>query len=212
MKIGIIGATGNAGTALVPEALRRGHEVTALVRDAAKARAAFGDDVTVVERDALALTAEDLAGLDVVVNAYAVPPQQSATHIDLARHLVGLAAEGTPRLVFILGAGSLTAPDGRLAVEHIREMPDTAAWISIPEDQKRELDYLRTVDTADWVGVSPQSLFSPGEATTPVLGDDEVILASDGQSHTTTGTMAVALLDEIETPAHRRTRFTVSDA
>ncbi len=36
MKIGIIGATGKAGSRILKEALDRGHEVTAIVRNAAK--------------------------------------------------------------------------------------------------------------------------------------------------------------------------------
>ena len=36
MKIGIIGASGKAGSMILKEALTRGHEVTAIVRDQAK--------------------------------------------------------------------------------------------------------------------------------------------------------------------------------
>ena len=38
MKIGIIGANGKAGSRILKEALDRGHEVTAIVRNAAKLR------------------------------------------------------------------------------------------------------------------------------------------------------------------------------
>lgn len=119
---------------------------------------------------------------------------------------------GAPRLVFILGAGSLTTgEDNHLFVEDIRNIPGADAWISIPENQLKELEFLRSVTDADWVGVSPSAMFTPGEATEPVLGTDRLLHAGDGESHTTTGTMAVAVLDEIEKPAHSRTRFTVSD-
>jgi putative NADH-flavin reductase len=213
MKIGIIGATGNAGRALFHESAKRGHQTTAIVRSAAKAAEVLGADAEVLERDAFSLGAEDLAAFDVVVNAFGTAPHEAYRHVDLARSLVELAGETTPRLVFILGAGSLTTgDDDHLFVEDIRNIPGAEAWISIPENQLKELEYLRGVSDVDWVGVSPSALFTPGDATTPVLGTDRLLYAGDGESHTTTGTMAVAILDEIEKPAHRQTRFTVSDS
>lgn len=216
MKIGIIGATGKAGQDIYREAVQRGEEAVALVRDAAKARELLGAETVVVEKDAFELTAEDLAGFHAVVNAFAVAPDEAHRHLDLSRQLVETApssAEDSPRLVFILGAGSLTNPaTGELAIEDIRKAPGSEAWINIPAQQLKQLEYLRTVDTADWVGVSPQMIFAPGEATTPKLGRDELLTAADGESHTTTGTMAAAILDELQSPAHRSTRFTVSDS
>lgn len=216
MRIGIIGATGMAGQEIYREAARRGEDVVALVRDAAKARDLLGADVETVEKDAFDLTAEDLSGFDVVVNAFATAPSEASRHIDLSRRLVEAAPSataGSPRLVFILGAGSLTdTATGGLGIDLIRQIPDSEAWINIPAQQLKQLEYLRTVDTAEWVGISPQMMFAPGEATTPKLGRDEILTAADGESHTSAGTMAVAVLDEVQSPAHLNTRFTVSDA
>ncbi|WP_433409735.1 NAD(P)-dependent oxidoreductase [Saccharomonospora azurea] len=213
MRIGIIGATGMAGSAVFREAVTRGHETVALVRDFAKAADVLGATARITERDAFALTAEDLAGFDVVVNAFGTTPDQAYLHVELARHLVQCAGANRPRLVFILGAGSLmTGADKHLFIEDLRKTPGAREWIAIPEHQLLELGYLRTVSHVQWVGVSPQASFTPGEATTPVLGRDELLYASDGTSHTTSGTLAVALLNEIERPRHRNTRFTVGDA
>lgn len=213
MKIGIIGATGQAGSAVFQEATARGHETVAIVRDTARAVKVLGAQAPVLERDAFALTAEDLAVFEVVVNAFGTTPDQAHLHVDLARHLVERADAQRPRLVFILGAGSLiTGGDRHLFVEDLRKAPDAQAWISIPEQQLLQLEFLRTVRQVQWVGASPQALFAPGEATEPVLGGDELLVAGDGQSHTTSGTMAVALLEEIENPKHRNTRFAVGDA
>jgi putative NADH-flavin reductase len=213
MKIGIIGATGKAGRAIFTQALSRGHEATAIVRDPAKAAELLGTSVPVLTRDAFDLTAEDLRTFDVVVNAFAIAPNHAQRHVDLARELVELTrGNESPRLVFILGAGSLkTGEDHHLLVEDLRKLPGADAWVSIPENQLRELEYLRSVTDVDWVGISPSAKFEPGEARGVVLGTDELLVASDGTSHTTTGTMAVAILDEIEHPAHRRQRFTVGD-
>ncbi|PEE38339.1 hypothetical protein CN271_32915, partial [Bacillus cereus] len=52
MKIGIIGATGKAGSRILKEALDRGHEVTAIVRNAAKITE---ENVKVLEKDVFSL-------------------------------------------------------------------------------------------------------------------------------------------------------------
>ena len=48
MKIGVIGATGKAGSFIIEEAKVRGHEVTAIVRNAAKVNA---PDVKILEKE-----------------------------------------------------------------------------------------------------------------------------------------------------------------
>ena len=50
MKIGVVGATGKAGSFIVKEALNRGHDVTAIVRDASKVEER---DVRTLEKDIL---------------------------------------------------------------------------------------------------------------------------------------------------------------
>uniref|UniRef100_UPI0012FD8708 NAD(P)H-binding protein n=2 Tax=Bacillati TaxID=1783272 RepID=UPI0012FD8708 len=56
MKIGVIGATGKAGSLIAKEAIERGHEVTAIVRNASKLTA---PKTAVLEKDVFQLTAED---------------------------------------------------------------------------------------------------------------------------------------------------------
>lgn len=214
MKIGIIGATGNAGRAIHAEATRRGHDVTAVVRNPDRAREVLGADATVLTRDAFDLVVDDLRDFDVVVDAFATAPEHAHLHVDLAARLVAMfRGVDAPRLVFILGAGSLTTgPDEHLALDDIRGVPGAEAWIAIPQSQLEELRFLRDVDDVDWVAVSPSLTFVAGAATDYVLGRDELLVAPDGSSSVTSGTLAVALIDEIENPAHVRTRFTVRDA
>lgn len=213
MKIGIIGATGKAGSAIYKDAIRRGHDATAIVRDKSKALELLGDKATILEKDAFALTREDLDKFDVIVNSFATEPSKAYKHIDLAAKLVAMFRETkTPRLFFILGAGSLrTGDDKHLFVEDIRKLPGSEAWVSIPENQLKELLFLKEVDNVNWVGVSPSAKFEQGEKKDFILGKDELLIASDGSSQTTTGTMAAAILDEIENPTHHQERFTVRD-
>lgn len=212
MKIGIIGGAGKAGRALFTEAVRRGDVPTAIVRDQAGAEGVLGDFGNYLEKDALKLTASDLASFDVVIDAMGTPPAEAAKQVELAKHLVALVrGKDAPRLIFVLGAGSLRAPSGRLYLDELYELPGTSSWIAIPEQQARELTFLRTVDDVDWTGVSPSSEFVVGPAQTPVLGDDDLLVGPGGASRVSTGTFAVAVLDEIHAPAHRGRRFTVRD-
>ena len=105
MKIGIIGATGKAGSLIVKEASERGHEVTAIVRNAAKLSA---EKVAVLEKDVFDLQSKDLQQFDVVVNAFGAPAGQEHLHVDAGKVLIE-AAKGASdtRVIVVGGAGSL---------------------------------------------------------------------------------------------------------
>ena len=60
MKIAIIGATGRQGSLLLREALQRGHQVTAIVRDKTKLDP---ENVQVIEKGILDLSYQDLKDL-----------------------------------------------------------------------------------------------------------------------------------------------------
>lgn len=212
-KIGIIGATGMTGSAIYKEALAHNQKPTALVRNAAKAKKMFGDQAKIIEKDAFDLTADDLKEFDVVVDAFATTPDKASDHVKLAKKLVSLATKDGPRLYFILGAGSLIAgADGHLAVEDIKKVPGSDKWIAIPEEQKKELDYLRTVDSVNWVGTSPAMQYVEGPASEQILMEVDHLLKNDrGESKTTSGTMAKAVISEIMNPAHHNMRFTVAN-
>lgn len=212
MNILIIGASGMAGQAIFREATARGHKVTGIVRDEAKAREVLGAQADILGKDAFSLQQDELAGFDVVVNAFSAPPDKAYLHVDLAARLVAQLREtSAPRLFFILGAGSLMDGQGKLFMETLKTVPDAASWISIPINQYRELQFLREVDNVNWVGISPSAEFIPGEKHTPVLGREHLLTAADGRSHVTNSTLAHAVLDEIEAPSAFRARFTVSD-
>ncbi len=115
MKIAIIGATGNAGSAIFKEALKRGHQVTGYVRHPDKGVGILPPDAELIQQDAFTLTHNELQNYDVVVDAFGTTVDQAYLHIDLADHLIHELRETTsPRIVFILGAGSLETDGGRL--------------------------------------------------------------------------------------------------
>jgi putative NADH-flavin reductase len=200
-KIAIIGATGRAGSQLLEEALRRGHSVTAIARDTSKIDQRAG----VVTRDVDALDASALqaaiAGHDVVISAahFATLP---------ASAVVGpVKKAGVKRLLVVGGAGSLLLPDGTRVIDSE----------GFPEAYKAEasagaafLGKLREEKDLDWTFLSPSAEFVEGERTgTLRLGQDDLLVSSEGRSWITFADYAIAMLDEVETPKHVRQRFTV---
>ncbi|KAA8438710.1 NAD-dependent epimerase/dehydratase family protein [Weissella paramesenteroides] len=215
-KVGIIGATGMAGSATFKAAQNAGLDVTAIVRNADKAKQNLGSDIQILETDAFNLTKSDLEQFDVVVDAFATAPEQAYLHTDLATHLVAVLREtDSPRLIFILGAGSSFVGNGEqrhYAYDDIKADPNNAAWQSIPENQLYELNFLKDVKNVNWTGISPGQLFVPGELATKILyGKDDMLFDEQGRSQTTSETMAKAIIDEIITPAHKQERFIVTN-
>ncbi|MCT8952975.1 NAD(P)-dependent oxidoreductase [Pseudomonas lundensis] len=200
-KIAIIGATGRAGSQLLEEALRRGHSVIAIARHASK----IGHREHVVTKDvdvhdAQALQ-EALAGSDVVLSAahFSTLPVEAI--------IEPVKKAGVKRLLFVGGAGSLLLPDGTKVIDSE----------GFPDEYKPEataggqyLETLRKEQDLDWTFLSPSAEFVEGERTGKFrLGKDHLLIGADGKSWITFADFAIALLDEVEHPAHSRQRFTV---
>jgi putative NADH-flavin reductase len=212
MKIGVIGATGNAGSAVYREAEARGHEVVAIVRNEEKAKELFGPTVKLVTKDAFELQEGELEGFDAIVDAFATSPDQAYLHVDLAARLIHLFRQKKTRLFFILGAGSLLNDAGERNVNDLKKAPGSESWIAIPENQFDEYNFLLTVKNVDWVGISPGNVFQAGEEKPAISGKDHLLHNEAGESVTSSGTLATAILDELEAPQYQQTRFTVIDA
>jgi putative NADH-flavin reductase len=200
-KIAIIGATGRAGSQLLEEALRRGHSVTAIARDTAK----VGQREGVISRNVDVLDANALqaavVGHDVVISAahFATIP---------AGAVIGpVKNAGVKRLLVVGGAGSLLLPDGTRVIDSK----------GFPEAYKAEasagalfLENLRQEKDLDWTFVSPSAEFVEGERTGKFrIGQDDLLVSSEGRSWITFADYAIAMLDEVESPKHPRQRFTV---
>ena len=111
MKLLVIGATGATGQEIVKQAVEAGLQVTALVRDMAKAR--FAPSVQKVAGDVLDTESlrRALAGQEGVVSALgsaATGPFKTMTMLsEGTRHLVGaMQAENVRRLVCVTGTGA----------------------------------------------------------------------------------------------------------
>ncbi len=201
MKIAIIGATGNVGTRLTNEALRRGHAVTALARQASTLPAHDGLTARNVDvADAKALT-DALRGNDVVISTVRFLQTTAAQIVDAVK------AAGIKRLLVVGGAGSLYVAPGMQLVD-TPEFPD--AYKAEASAGRDFLNALHGESQLDWTFLSPSALFAPGERTGQFrLGKDELLSAADGKSWISMEDYAIAMLDEVEQPKHVRERFTV---
>lgn len=211
IKVGIIGASGMAGSAIYKLAVTKPElNVTGIARNESKAREILGEDASLITGDVFSLTDSLLSRFDVIVDAYGTSPDQADRQVKLAQKLVGLARKHKIRLIFILGAGSLkTGEDKHLFVDDIAKMPGSAEWINTPREQLKELEYLETVVDIDWLGISPSAQFEAGAATEYILGKDELLFNEQQESKVTSGTMAEVVVSEILKPQHNRERITV---
>ncbi|MHA6532595.1 NAD(P)-dependent oxidoreductase [Paenibacillus sp. BAC0078] len=207
MKIAVIGASGKAGSEITKEALDRGHEVTVIVRDAAKVA---GSKAAVVEKDIFALTAEDLKGFDVVVNAFGAPFGQEHLHVDAGNVLIEALkdAPGT-RLIVVGGAGSLYVDEAKtVRVVDTPGFPDFVKPTAL--NQGKNLEILKGTKELKWTFVSPSANFAVGARTGAyATGKDHLLSNSKGESYVSYADYAIAIVDEIERPQHIRERFTV---
>lgn len=211
MRIGIIGATGHVGQEIVKAALANGHEVTAVVRNQAKAAKMFGSKVTVLAKDALTLDRVDFDGLDAIVDAFASP--YAFQHLDLATRLVSLFRETeSPYLMFVLGASSLRLPSGELLLTQVEQQAAGAPWVATPQQQVHEYQYLQWIKDVAWTAISPQANLIDGPLSDYRLGTDQVMTAPTGKSEVSAANLAAAAVAELEAKTHVRQRFTVVNA
>jgi putative NADH-flavin reductase len=206
MKIALIGATGYVGAKLLAEALDRGHQVTAVVSDAAKLpghSALTGVSADATDVDALA---ELVAGHDLVISSY--NPGRDSTGTGTQAITDGVKRGGVARFLVVGGAGSLKLPSG----ERVVDQPDfPAGWKEGALRTSAFLDRLRGEDELDWVFLSPATMLVPGERTGHYrTGKDDLLTDGAGESRISLEDYAVAMLDEAERPLHHRERFTVA--
>lgn len=209
-KIIVFGAGGRAGRAAVGEALRRGHQVTAVVRNPAKYHDLEGAGVRLLAGDVTDTDAvADLAaGHDAAIMAAYDAGARPDVFFTAAAHalLDGLARAGVGRLVAVGLAATQETADGTTLMD-TPGFPQEYRPFGLAHAAGTAV--LRTSVTAvDWLVVSPAGDFDNAEAcsgrySVVVVNMDSRISHSD---------FALALLDEIDTPRHHRVQIGVEGA
>ena len=212
-KIVIIGATGYVGSAILKEALGRGHQVKAIVRDPSKLTLihphlkVVGGSVT--DTDFLFL---ELAKSDAVISAFnpgwSNPNIYEETLEGYGSILCAVRNSGVHRFLMVGGAGSLLVAPGR----QLMDEPDVPKKLlpGIRGMAKVYTDLLLPEKSVDWVFLSPAANMAPGERTGKFrLGKDELIVDESGDSNISVEDFAVAMIDELEQEKHHQERFTL---
>lgn len=193
MKIAVICANGRAGKLIVKEAVNRGLDVTAVVREENQSVAE-----KVLKKDLFDLTAADVKCFDVVVDAFGawtedVLPQHSTS----LKHLCDILSGTDIRLIVVGGAGSLYVnPEHTVQVMDTPDFPDM--FKPLAAAQGKALEELRARNDVKWTFISPAGDFrADGERTGKyILGGEELTLNSKGESVISYADYAIAMIDE----------------
>lgn len=205
-KILLIGPTGMIGSRVAAEARSRGHHVTEVTRSG-------GDDRIAADATDVAALAEAAAGHDAIISAIS-PPRDGTDPapplLDAGRSVMTAARNaGVGRVLIVGGAGSLLLDDGTRVVDQ-ESFPEMVRPEALAQSDLLDL-FRRDADDLDWSYLSPAGHIEPGSRTgTFTLGLDQLVTDAEGASTITAEDYAVALLDELESGAHIRQRFTAA--
>ncbi|OOE60878.1 NAD(P)-dependent oxidoreductase [Salinivibrio kushneri] len=211
MKIAIIGATGWIGSQIVEEARHRGHEVIALVRQPEKVTR---DDVEVRQFDLLDnhhSVQQAVADADAVIAA--VGGRAAGNHemvANSAKRLIDeLPAANVKRLLWVGGAGSLEVAPG-VELVSLPDFPDAYKAEALAQGDALK-GFREHAHTLDWTFVSPAAEIFPGEKIGRYrVGADTLLTDDHGDSKISVADYAIAMIDELESGAHRRQRIGVA--
>lgn len=188
------------------EAADRGLDVTAVVRGENHSAA-----LKVIEKDLFDLTAADLAGFDVVIDAFGAWTEETLPlHSTSLKHLCDLLSGTDTRLLVVGGAGSLYVnPEHTATVSEGAGFPD--AFKPLAAAMAKALTELRSRSDVKWTYVSPAGDFqAEGERTgTYLLGGEELTLNSRGESIISYADYAIAVIDEAVNGSHIQQRISV---
>ncbi|MDF7670470.1 NAD(P)-dependent oxidoreductase [Orbaceae bacterium ESL0721] len=208
MKIAIIGATGKSGKLLLKEALKRGHDVTAIVRHADKLTES---NAHIIEKDLFDLTYDDIKDNDVIIDAFGVfEPEKLVQHQTTLKHLADILSQKPNRLLVVGGAGSLYVnPEHTVRVMDTAEFPDE--FKPLASNMAKALEELRKRDDVQWTYLSPAGFFVADGPRTGhyTMGGEEIMVNSKGESQISYADYTIAMIDEAETGKHIQQRFTV---
>lgn len=214
VRITVVGGTGYAGSAIVQEAAARGHEVVAFSRnvpeEASRIAGVRYETGSMLDADA---RQRAVAGADVVVSALSPRGELDGRIVEADAALAQLAGDHGVRLGVVGGFSSLRTEAGGPRMAETDQLPPEFAG------EARQMNEVLvglegSPEAVDWFFVSPAMQFGsyvPGERRgTYRVGADVAIFDTDGVSAISGADFAIAIVDEIETPAHRRTQFSVA--
>lgn len=181
---------------MVNEAIKQGHDVTAIVRN----KEYKNEGVKVVYKDVFELTKADLAGFDAVISAFAAWSEETfPLHKKVAAHLVNLLEGTSTRLIVVGGAGTLFVDSNGTMLMDTLDFP--AAYMGVAKATAESYFELKGNKNMLWTYVSPAGDYDANGARTGkyVLGWDNLILNSKNESYISYADLELAIIDEPKT-------------
>lgn len=206
----VFGGTGYTGGNVAREAASRGHHVIAVSRTEP---AEPIDGVTYETGDVETLAPRLIPGADAVVATLSPRGDMAGRLVGVYRELARLCAEAGARYVQIGGFSSLRpAPGAPRFAEG--EIPEQFRDEALEGDATRAMLVEDASDDLDWLFVSPAGSYgawAAGERTGRYrVGDEVALFDGDGESAISGADFALAVVDEIDTPAHHRTHIGIA--
>lgn len=206
MKIAVVCANGKAGKLIVKEAVDRGLDVTAIVRGENHTAAKH-----VLKKDLFDLMAADLEEFDVVIDAFGTWAEETLPqHSTSLKHLCDVLSGTSTRLLVVGGAGSLYVnPEHTACVADGPNFPDM--FKPLAAAMAKALGELRQRKDVQWTYISPAGDFqAEGDRTGKyILGGEELVLNSKGESVISYADYAIAMIDEATKGNHIQERISV---
>lgn len=212
-KIVLIGASGFVGSAILAEALERGFQVIAVVRNPDKVTLRHPNlEIMQADVSSVDVVGKVCKGIKTVVSAYNPgwhnPDIYEETLRVYSNILEGVKRAGVKRLLCVGGAGSLFVQPGLRLMDSGTVPP--ALLPGIKALGEFYLNVLSNETEIDWVFLSPAADMRPGKRTGKFrIGKDNLMIDAKGNSRISVEDYAVAMMDELERPTHHRERFTV---
>lgn len=208
----IFGGSGYTGSHIVEAAVVRGLEVTSVARretaeQIGGAHYRIGSLLEPTDR------ARELEHADVVLVTVSPRGDMAGKVRGAIADLAAEAEAAGVRLGVVGGSGSLHLTPGGPRRYELPDFPEAVRAEAI--EMAGVLDDLQArAGELDWFYVSPAADYGPhnaGEYTGEYrVGDDELLVDEHGVSAISGADFGVAVVDEIEEPAHHRARFTLA--
>jgi putative NADH-flavin reductase len=213
MKVALIGASGFVGKAVLNELLQKGHQVTAIARNAENLTAQSSLTIKAVDATDTETLAETVKGNDIVVSAFNAGwsnPNLYDDFLNGAKAIQeGVKKSGVKRFLVVGGAGSLFI-GGHQLVDSPQFPAEFKAGASAARDYQ---DDITTETELDWTFLSPPMEMHPGTSGVRTgqyrTGKDNPVFTEAGRCYISVEDLSVAIVDEVERPQHNRERFTV---
>lgn len=211
MRVALLGATGFVGSALLREALDRGHAVTAIVRRPEKLQPHKGLIAKACDVRDTADLAMLIRGSEALISAFNPGWKNPNLYDDQVRGTTSIIAAvrqaEIARVLWVGGAGGLEVKPGVRVIDS----PGLPDWVRPGSLATIDaLEQLGNEPELEWSFLAPSAELKPGQRTGKFrLGTDQLLLDANGKSSISVEDFAVAMIDELEEPAHVRQRFTV---